>query len=74
MNSPTATTSIAIKLKRFKEKNRIEPPRIQLVCEGQQGGFPAYCDKRHINSIPENPPYAIKSRPDLTLDKHLSFP
>jgi hypothetical protein len=28
MNNPSAITSIASKPKRFKEKNRIEPPRI----------------------------------------------
>jgi hypothetical protein len=33
-SSPTATTSIASKPKRFIEKNRIEPPRILLVLDG----------------------------------------
>jgi hypothetical protein len=35
MNSPSATTSIKNMPKRFGEKNRIEPPLIQLECEGQ---------------------------------------
>jgi hypothetical protein len=73
MNSPTETTSINSTPKRFKEMYRMEPPRFQLVCEGQQRKNPAYCDKSHIDSIPEYAYGAIKLRPDLPPCRHLSF-
>jgi hypothetical protein len=34
INSPAANTSKASIPKRFKEKNRIKPPHIKLVCKG----------------------------------------
>jgi hypothetical protein len=73
INSPTATTSINSMPKRLKEMYRMEPPRFQLVCEGQQREIPTHCDKSHIDSIHENAYGAIKSRPDLTPHAHLSF-
>ena len=48
INTPRATTSMASKAKRFGEKNRIEPPRIQLVFKYCRDESPTYCDNCHL--------------------------
>ena len=48
MNKPRATTSMASKAKRFGEKNRIEPPRIQLAFDYCRDKIPTNCDNCHL--------------------------